>query len=494
MSSSLQLKETFLKSLRSLDKIQECQAKYNIFTSIRPSSLLKDKLNKIHDLGNADGKLSCQLAVIKDNIVTMSEPTTCASKMLRDYRSPFESTITKILEENGTVIIGKTNLDEFGMGSATTHSIFGATLNPLFPEEKRVAGGSSGGTAAAVASGLANFGIGTDTGGSVRLPAAYCGVLGFKPSYGRISRWGVIAYAQSLDTVGIIANDLDTVREVYKILNKYDVKDPTSLDPEKRAEIDDLVSKEYSRPDRNILKIGVAEEFNVSDLSPEVSKAWFDCLSKLQKAGHEIIKISIPSIKNSLPAYYTLAPAEASSNLARYDGIRYGFRFSDSSSKDSENGVLFAPTRTKGFGDEVKRRILMGTYNLSSEAFENNFIKAQLIRKQLRVEFDQIFRFENILSRNKVNDSTGIIDFLISPTSMTAAPKLEDFEAKDHSSPTNSYVNDVLTIPASLAGLPTISIPWRSSNDVPIGIQIMGQFGDDDRVLQTSEILKSLDV
>ncbi len=348
--------------------------------------------------------------------------------------------------------------------------------------------------------------MGTDTGGSIRLPASYCGIFGFKPTYGRISRWGVISYAQSLDTVGILSKDVKIIKSVYKVLNDYDSKDPTSLNEESRLKINELINKTINNDNYNDnknekkYKIGIPLEFNILELSKDIKNQWLLFLKKLIKNGNLIYPISIPSIKNSLPIYYILAPSEASSNLARYDGIRYGFRDEEN---DSLNGTLYAPTRIKGFSKEVKQRIILGTYNLSSEAFKNHYLKSQLIRKKLQNEFNEVFKMENILTELKSNIKTKTfkqnevkkeekVDFIISPTAMTKALSLSKVLTKESSlNPAKEiYINDVLTVPASLTGLPTISIPWKNKEeDIPIGIQIMGQFGDDERVLDFTEYI-----
>lgn len=449
-----------------LERVLKANQLFNIFTSVR---------NELK-LGEKGLPLSGMLAAIKDNIVTTEEPTTCSSNMLKEYTSPFNATVIDLLNSNGALVVGKTNLDEFGMGSACTHSIFGPTLNPLYTEERRVSGGSSGGSAAAVAANLVDFSLGTDTGGSVRLPASYCGVLGFKPSYGRISRWGVIAYAQSLDTVGIFSKKMDTMKRVFKVLDTHDDKDPTSLSPNTRNLI---------KLPKGTLTFGVVEEFNLKEISPEVQEAWHQIILDIMAMGHQVKALSLPMIKLALPAYYTLAPAEASSNLARYDGIRYGHR---SPQGDTDNGVSFAPTRSEGFGKEVQRRILLGTCNLSAEAYSNHFLKAKNVRQLLCNDFDKVFKMKNVHSTIEGNPEG--VDFIITPTTMTQAPLLDTFNSEDNKNPIKSYVNDVLTVPISLAGLPAISIPRKNSlNDIPSGIQLFGQFGDDYRLLDVAESL-----
>lgn len=451
-----------------LSKAAVANSKFNIFTSIRSQSQLEAaQIPK-------DGPLTNKTVAVKDNIVTTEEETTCSSKILAGYKSPFDATVVSLLKSAGAMIVGKTNMDEFGMGSGTTHSNIGPTLNPLFPGSENVSGGSSGGSAAAVSAGIVDLALGTDTGGSVRLPAAYTGVYGFKPTYGRISRWGVISYAQSLDTVGILSGDINIIKEAYSVLDKFDNNDPTSMSNELRERI-----KEIKHPGSK-LRIGVVDELALTNLSDDVKVGWSQILSKLLHH-HDIVPVSIPTLKYALPAYYTLAPAEAASNLARYDGIRYGYRSDD----DKHH---YAKTRSTGFGKEVKNRILLGNYNLNSDSYKNHFLKAQNLRDAIKGQFDSVFRFPNLLSSNKPADDG--VDLLISPVSMSTAPSLKSFQNQKL---IEAYANDAFTVPASLAGLPAISVPWRSEKDsLPIGIQIMGQYGDDEKVLSFAEILKDI--
>ncbi|KAH3679952.1 hypothetical protein WICMUC_000695 [Wickerhamomyces mucosus] len=455
---------TTSKTARLLEKITSAQAKYNIFTSIR-------KTDQLRDVGTTT-------AAIKDNICTIEEPTTSASGILKNYISPFEATVVTKMKQFGTTIVGKTNLDEFGMGSANTNSIFGTTYNPLFPNEKRIPGGSSGGSAAAVAAGVVDYAIGTDTGGSVRVPGAFCGVYGLKPSYGRISRWGVLAYAQSLDTVGVLAKDLDLLEKVYYKLDGYDIKDPTSLSPEYRKQITKL---QETHKDKENLRIGIPEEFILDLLSDKVKSGLIQSLIKLLEAGHEIVPISIPNIRYAIYVYFTIASSEASSNLARYDGIRYGVR----SSEDINN---YAKTRTEGFGKIVQDRLILGNYNLSSDSFEKNFLKAIQVRNELRVQFNKVFKFPNVFNSSR---EVGDIDFILSPTTTSTAPLAEDFE---NQTIPEGYAMDILAAPASLAGLPALSVPWYVDDDIPIGLQIVSQYGNDAQLFTAARLLRSLNI
>ncbi|WPG99264.1 Hypothetical protein R9X50_00207500 [Acrodontium crateriforme] len=434
---------------------------------------------------------------IKDNIITACSPTTAASTILNGYIAPYDATVVKTLRDNGFVIARKTNLDEFGMGSHNQHSAAGPALNLYSRNGEAVSpGGSSGGSAIAVASGECWAALGTDTGGSVRLPAAYTGVVGFKPSYGRLSRWGVIQYANSLDTVGILAQQVDNARQIFRCLDHYDAMDPTSQPQSVRER-----SRSAERTTEKSLKIGIPVEYNISELSPAVRSSYLDLLDRLQAAGHTLHTVSLPSTQQALSAYYVLAPAEASSNLAKYDGVRYGRRTSGPDALPKDNLTLYAQTRSEGFGEEVKRRVLLGAYTLSSEAMDNYFIQAQKVRRLVQRDFDQVFSQANPLIE-AVEKSTmrgSRVDILLTPTVPTLPPTIEEVK---NQTPVESYMNDVFTVPASLAGLPAISIPMplnaetrqnMDSEDVrSVGMQVIAQFGDDELVLEAAEEMSRL--
>lgn len=446
---------------------------------IDPHNSLITKVESSRSSGKS-GVLWDTSFIAKDNITTKGTFTTSGSLMLSNYKSPFDATVVDLLEEAGLKLIGKANLDEFGMGSSNTNSYYGSTLNPLYENEERVPGGSSGGSAAAVAASLASFSLGTDTGGSVRLPASYCGVVGFKPSYGRISRWGVIAYAQSLDTVGILSKDVALAERVFNVLDKYDDKDPTSLPESIRTQVE----KHQHLSSKSKFVIGIPQEFILEDLTAQARSQWLQVLVKLLKAGHELMPISIPSIKKLLSSYYTLATAEAASNLSRFDGARYGFN--DKEVKETAYKTL-TENRSKGFEPEVQRRILLGNYTLSSES-GNHYLKANELRQRLVGEFNETFRFYNPLLSEYVSKSNGC-DILISPTSIDPAPTIDEYKSKSKENFLTGYINDILTIPASLAGLPAISIPLPAAKQ---GIQLMAQYGDDKTLLQAAKSIEKL--
>ena len=381
------------------------------------------------------------------------------------------------------------------MGSHSQSTATGPVLSqfsrngePLSP------GGSSGGSAVAVATGEAWAALGTDTGGSVRLPAAYCGVVGFKPSYGLLSRWGVIQYANSLDTVGVLAGSVEDAGKVFKALDVHDADDPTSLAERVRDRI-----AEQRKPDLKKLRIGVPAEYNIDELTPAVRETWTRTLSSLQETGHTLVPVSLPTTHQALSAYYVLAPAEASSNLAKYDGVRYGQRASGSDATPEESLPLYARTRGEGFGDEVNRRILLGAYALSSEAIDNYFIQAQKVRRMVQQDFDRVFAALNpLLDGDGASDEVGV-DVLLTPTSPTLAPTLAELKKQ---TPVESYMLDVFTVPASLAGLPALSVPValservlepRDEHDVQsVGIQLIGQFGSDDAVLEIGKVVEEI--
>lgn len=486
---------------------------------------------------------SFRLAV-KDNIATGPQdgealPTTCASGILSTHESPFEATIVRQLRERGAHIVGKTNLDEFGMGTHNINSAYGAAAQEAKDEGKTVklsAGGSSGGSALAVAGGEADIALGTDTGGSVRLPAAYCGVVGYKPSYGMISRYGVVPYANSLDTVGFLAREVRTIQELViggGLHKEHDPQDPTSLSSFARARC--TASREFygsdsqkSRDEKDHLKtlqpltFGIPVEYNIAELNGRVRQAWQQAASFLRdELGARVVPVSLPSTRHALSAYYVIAPAEASSNLAKYDGVRYGLR-----QPEVEGGldrgpedVLYSAVRGSGFGAEVKRRILLGSYTLSSEAMDNYFVQAQRVRQLVRRDFDAAFRLPNplrdadrdgeeeqvaladmderVVLENKLGPAQ--VDFLLCPTAPTLAPTLDEVQQGQESRPLEAYMNDVLTVPASLAGLPAISIPksidsqsLAAGEHNVMGLQVIGQYWDDARLLAAADALSAL--
>lgn len=468
------------------------------------------------------------LIALKDNLVTTEQPTTCASHMLEGFRGVSASTVAQLLEKGGFQVVAKTNMDEYGMGSHSINSAFGAVSHGIGTQKMSV-GGSSGGSARVVAGHAVQVAIGTDTGGSVRLPAAYCGIVGFKPSYGMISRNGLVPYANSLDTVGILATNVRDCLTVFRSLNKHDPADPTSLSKDSRYRMSHaLLARSQGHVQSTLIRgigqrdkdetaqislqakrrwygnraqylptkrrIGVPQEYNIREMNAYVRQGWLRTLSALTDMGHEVVSISLPHTRQALSAYYVLAPAEASSNLAKYDGVRYG-KSRDSNIADNEGGVLYANHRGTYFGDEVKRRILLGTFSLSAGAMDNYFIQAQKVRRLVQSDFNNVFRFPHPLMDNSSENLDGV-DYIVVPTAPSLPPLHSDLAQQ---SLLDSYVNDVFTVPASLAGLPAVSVPVLPHEDLPphpdrnIGMQVIGQFGDDIPILnfarQTVEVM-----
>lgn len=442
---------------------------------------------------------------MKDNIVTsQGVPTTCASEIIRNYQSPFEAEVlAKFRHNDGFKLVGKTNMDEFGMGSHSINSSWGPVRRKVSPLRDFSPGGSSGGSAVAVADNLCDIGIGTDTGGSVRLPAAYTGIVGFKPSYGLISRWGVIAYANSLDTVGFLTRSVLDSEDALRQSMGHDHRDSTSISHKdlRRIFIDPENKKtskleKSNRPNSSAfpdwlkeITVGFSLEHNITELDPEILCVWKLTLKLLRTIGVKVIPISLPATKYALSAYYILAPAEAASNLARYDGIRYG-TMSKNTGKPEES--LFSLTRGEKLGPEVRRRILLGSYTLSSKKINNYFIKAQKVRRLVQQDFNRVFKAVNPLCEPEQFDKTqpheensvpdglgpGKVDFIISPTTPTYPPKIQHVKKQK---PLETYINDIFTVPPSLAGLPSLSIPVKLLDDslFAVGIQITGQYGTD---------------
>lgn len=393
---------------------------------------------------------------IKDIIATQGTETTCGSKILKGFVPPYNATVINKLKEAGAIIIGKTNMDEFAMGSSTENSAFFPTHNPW--DLKRVPGGSSGGSTAAVAADETLIALGTDTGGSVRQPASLCGMVGLKPTYGRVSRYGLIAYASSLDQIGPITKDVTDCALLMKVISGHDNMDSTSVN----LEVPDyLKSCQAGIKD---LKIGVPKEYFIEGIDPEVKDALDKALKIFEKLGAKIEEASLPHTEYSLPTYYLIATAEASSNLARYDGVQYGYRTEDYKDLSS----MYQKTRSEGFGSEVKRRIMLGTYALSTGYYDAYYLKAQKVRTLIKEDFDKAFRK---------------YDILITPTSPTPAFKLKE-KVLDS---LTMYLSDIYTITINLAGIPAISLNCGySKGNLPIGLQIIGKHFSEGTILRAA--------
>ena len=449
--SAKELVDEFLSRIQKIDK------RLNAFLEVTSERARADAL-KIDEARSAGIDLPPLAGIpfaIKDNLCTKGIRTSCSSRMLEEFVPPYESTVTERLWKAGAILLGKTNLDEFAMGSSTETSAFGTTLNPW--DLKRVPGGSSGGSAAAVASGECLAALGSDTGGSIRQPASFCGVVGLKPTYGRVSRWGLIAFASSLDQVGPFSSCVEDSAEILQVIAGHDTRDSTCLNKP--------VPNYTSGLNRSLkgLKVGLIKQcFEQEGLSSEVRDTVLAAANQLQSLGVELVEINCPRFNEGIATYYVIAPSEASANLARYDGVKYGYQ-----TEQAENiSSLISSSRSEGFGSEVKRRILIGTYALSAGYVDAYYRKAQKVRTLIRRDFDEAFKD---------------VDVLLTPTAPTTA-----FKTGSHShDPVSMYLSDLLTIPANLAGLPAISLPCGFDKDnLPIGLQLIGNVLDEARLLQ----------
>ena len=406
------------------------------------------------DSGTAESLLDGIPIAIKDNINIKGYKTTCSSKMLSNYTSPYDATVIKKLKESQTLFTGKTNLDEFAMGSSTENSAFGLTRNPWNTDF--VPGGSSGGSAASVGARSSVAALGSDTGGSIRQPASFCGLVGFKPTYGTVSRYGLIAFASSLDQIGPITKTVDDSRIIFSAISGADPRDATSI-----------VNNQVDIPSGKSAKIGVIKELMEDGISDEAKNEVNKVTEILKSNGYEVKEKSIPIIELAISIYYLIAPAECSANLARFDGVRYGLRVDGNTSYE-----MMENTRAEGFGKEVKRRILLGTYALSAGYYDEYYGKALQARKEMIDEFTKAF---------------DEVDYLISPTTPTQAFKA----GEKTSNPLEMYMSDLCTIPANLAGLPAISIPTGITNEnLPLGVQVMSRALSDHSLLNFSEIIE----
>ncbi len=402
------------------------------------------------------GKLAGLVIAIKDVLSIGNKPTTCSSKILKDFKAIYTATAVQKLINEDAIIIGKTNCDEFAMGSSNENSAFGNVLNPV--DNERVPGGSSGGSAAVVAANLCDASLGTDTGGSIRQPAAFCGVYGLKPTYGRVSRYGLTAFASSFDTIGPFANNVEDIAAVLEVISGIDKKDSTSYNISVPGFSEEL-NLNGVKP-----KIGIAKEYFAEGLSPEIKTSIEGLIDKLKKDGFEVINVDLPLNDYTIATYYILTTAEASSNLARYDGARYGYRSPDSQALID----MYKSSRSEGFGEEVKRRIMLGTYVLSAGYYDAYYRKAQKVRRLIKNDFDKAF--------DKV-------DLILTPTSPTTAFKI----GEKSSDPLEMYLSDIYTTSANLAGIPGINIPAAKGSDgLPIGVQLLANQFDESTLLKMS--------
>lgn len=462
LSSLLQKREVSSEELtRSvLDRINKVEEKVKAFVTVTGEQALEQarEIDEKRARGEAMSPLAGIPMAMKDNICTKGVTTTCASKILYNFVPPYNATVTEKLLEAGTILLGKCNMDEFAMGSSNENSGFFPTRNPH--DLSAVPGGSSGGAAAAVAADEAVFTLGSDTGGSIRQPAAFCGVVGLKPTYGYVSRYGLIAYASSLDQIGPLTKDITDCALVLNVIAGHDPKDSTSAP----VEVPDFTR--YLVDDVKGLKIGIPKEYMGEGIDPRIAAYLKQAAAKLEELGAMCEEVSLPHTEYALPAYYIIASAEASSNLARYDGVRYGLRV------EAEDVIsMFCKTRSQGFGEEVKRRIMLGTYALSSGYYDAYYLKALKVRTLIKRDFDQAFLK---------------YDCLLTPTSPTTAFKFGE-KVND---PLAMYLSDVCTIPINLAGVPGLSLPFGTVEGLPVGIQLIGKPFDEGTLLRVGYALE----
>ena len=415
-----------------------------------------NKAKKFDEKPNLDLKLPGIPMAVKDLFCTRDLRTTAGSKILNNFVPTYESTVTQNIWNEGAILMGKLNCDEFAMGSSNETSFFGNVQNPI--DKNLVPGGSSGGSSSAVAAQLTPITIGTDTGGSIRQPASFTGTVGLKPTYGLCSRWGIVAFASSLDQAGPMTKSVKDCSIMLEAMAGFDKKDSTSIEKKKENYSKNL------KTDIKGLKIGIPKEYRVENMPKEIDELWNKGKSILKDLGADIIDISLPHTKYALPTYYIVAPAEASSNLARYDGVKYGYR----SSKGNDLIEMYENTRSEGFGDEVKRRILIGTYVLSSGYYDAYYLKAQKVRQLIKKDFDENF---------------GKVDAILTPSTPSSAFKI----GEKTNDPISMYLNDIFTVPVNLAGLPAISVPaGLDKKGYPLGLQLIGKTLDEQNILNVA--------
>ena len=447
-----------------LAQVKETEDLYNCYVTVDEDAAL-DKAKKAQELidkGELTGPLAGVPVAIKDNMCTEGMLTTCSSKILGNFVPTFSSTAVELLEKAGAVIIGKTNMDEFAMGSTTETSYFGATKNPVNPEH--VPGGSSGGSAAAVAANECFFALGSDTGGSIRQPAGYCGVVGMKPTYGTVSRYGLIAYGSSLDQIGPLTKTVEDTATVLEIISAHDEKDSTSLNRNDTDFTSALVK------DVKGMKIGIPRDYFLEGLDKEVADSVKAAAKLLEENGAIVEEFDLSLVEYAIPTYYTIAAAEASSNLERFDGVKYGYRTEDFEGLHN----MYKKTRSEGFGDEVKRRIMLGSFVLSSGYYDAYYLKALKVKALIKKAFDEAF---------------AKYDVILGPVAPTTAPKL----GESLSDPIKMYLGDIYTIAVNLAALPGICLPCgKDSKGLPIGLQLIGDCYSEKKLIQMAYTFEQL--
>jgi aspartyl-tRNA(Asn)/glutamyl-tRNA(Gln) amidotransferase subunit A len=450
--SAVDICKDYLKEIKEKDKKISSFLSLNEENALSQAKEVDDLIKNNQDIGPLAG-IPC---AIKDNILVEDLKCTAGSKILENYVAPYDATVIKKLKKQKAVILGKTNLDEFAMGSSTENSAFGPTHNPN--DLTRVPGGSSGGSAAAVAARLSCYSLGSDTGGSIRLPASFCGVVGLKPTYGAVSRYGLIAFASSLDQIGPFAKTIEDCKIVFDAIKGEDEMDSTSVP----------FKEEKSNFKIENLRIGVPKEYFVKGIDPEVEKIIKGAIKKYEEAGAKIEEVSLPNTEYALPAYYIISPSEASANLARFDGIKYGY----SEAKKDNLLDVYLESRGKGFGPEVRRRIMIGTYALSSGYYEAYYLRAEKVRNLIKNDFEKVFKK---------------VDVLMGPVSPSLPFKIGE-KVQD---PLSMYLVDIYTVSINLAGLPGLSLPVGKVGDLPVGLQIIGKPFQEDIILETGRIFEN---
>jgi aspartyl-tRNA(Asn)/glutamyl-tRNA(Gln) amidotransferase subunit A len=449
-SNKLSLTENVNHFLANIENQKDLNAFNFVFVdeAMESAKLIEQKIKT-----NSHGKLAGMVVAIKDVLAYKNHPLSCSSNILKDFTSLYTATAVQKLIDEDAIIIGKTNCDEFAMGSSNENSAFGNVLNPA--DKTRVPGGSSGGSAVAVAANLCDAALGTDTGGSIRQPAAFCGVYGLKPTYGRVSRYGLTAFASSFDTIGTFTKNVDDSALIMEVISGKDNNDSTSA---KKAVLG--YSSLFSAKKK--LKIGIPKEYFADGLDEEIKNAILNVVDELKAEGYEVKEVSLPMTEYTIATYYILTTAEASSNLARFDGARYGYRSTDYKNLKE----MYLNSRSEGFGKEVKRRIMLGTYVLSSGYYDAYYRKAQKVRRLIKEDFDKVF---------------SEVDLLITPTTPTTAFKI----GEKSDDPLRMYLSDIYTTSANLAGIPGMNIPiGKNSDNLPIGLQILSQQFDEEKIFQ----------
>ena len=447
-SNKLSLTENVNHFLKNIEEQKDLNAFNFIFAdeAIRYTNTVEQKIKN-----NSHGKLAGMVIAIKDVLAYINHPLTCSSNILKNFTSLYTATAVQKLIDEDAIIIGKTNCDEFAMGSSNENSAFGNVLNPV--DKTRVPGGSSGGSAVAVTANLCDVAIGTDTGGSIRQPAAFCGVYGLKPTYSRVSRFGLTAFASSFDTIGPFTKNVDDAALVMEVISGNDNRDSTSVEKE-------IPSYSSLLPEKKKLKIGIPKEYFADGLDEEIKNAILNIIDQLKLEGYEVKNVSLPMTEYTIATYYILTTAEASSNLARFDGARYGLRASEYANLKE----MYLNSRTQGFGKEVKRRIMLGTYVLSSGYYDAYYRKAQKVRRLIKEDFDKVF---------------SEVDLLITPTTPSVAFKI----GEKSDDPLQMYLSDIYTTSANLAGIPGMNIPiGKNSENLPIGLQILSQQFNEEKI------------